>query len=107
MILKNKRKRAYFVVVACLILATVLICLPADYFDHGKSVCLSVTFFDMECYGCGMTRAIHHLIHLDFHAAWGFNRLSFIVLPLFVFMTGFEVRKMWLSADTRDQIDEK
>lgn len=60
----------------------VLILLPVDFFDKGESICLSKVLLNMECYACGMTRAVMHLIHFDFEAAWQFNKLSFIVLPL-------------------------
>lgn len=56
--------------------------LPADFFDHGESVCLSVLLFHRQCYACGMTRACQHLIHLDFEDAYVYNMLSFVVLPL-------------------------
>jgi hypothetical protein len=56
--------------------------LPADFFDSGKSVCLSKIFFDVECYACGLTRGIMHLIHLQFEEAFAYNMLSFVVLPL-------------------------
>ncbi len=69
------------------LLAT-LIVLPKDYFDEGQSLCLSVLLANTECYACGMTRAIQHMIHLDFSTAWEFNKLSFIVAPLFAFMFG-------------------
>ncbi len=64
----------------------VLLFLPADFFDHGQPMCISVLLLDRECYGCGMTRAIQHLIHFDFNAAMHFNKLSFIVLPLLAFL---------------------
>jgi hypothetical protein len=60
----------------------VLLFLPPDYFDNGTSICVSKRWFDIECYGCGMTRAIMHMIHIDFQEAWNINKLSFIVLPL-------------------------
>lgn len=60
----------------------VLILLPVDYFDKGQSICLSKLIAGVECYACGMTRAIMHLIHLDFSGAWEFNKLSFIVFPM-------------------------
>jgi len=56
-------------------------CLPVDFFDTGQSVCLSVLFFNTECYGCGMTRALMHLIHFDFSTAWSYNKLFILVLP--------------------------
>ncbi len=71
-----------------------LLLLPADFFDTGESVCLSVQFFDMQCYGCGMTRAIQHLIHFDFHEAYDYNKLSFVVF--FVLFTVWiqEIRRI-------------
>lgn len=67
-----------------ILLPVVLWILPADFFDHGKSVCLSVLLLDIECYGCGMTRAVQHLIHFDFAQAALYNKLSFIALPLLI-----------------------
>jgi hypothetical protein len=65
-----------------IITPVVLLILPKDYFDKGESVCLSKVLFDIECYGCGMTRACMHLIHLDWEDAYYFNPLAFIVLPI-------------------------
>ena len=58
--------------------------LPVDYFDHGQATCLSVIFFDMECYGCGMTRATMRMMHFDFVGAYKFNPLIIAVFPLLV-----------------------
>ena len=60
----------------------ILFFLPSDYFDQGQSACLSVVFFDLECYGCGMTRAVMHLIHFEFFKALEFNKLVILVFPL-------------------------
>lgn len=62
----------------------VLILLPKDFFDYGESICLSKLLANMECYACGMTRAVMHFIHLDFKTAWLFNKLSFIVVPMLI-----------------------
>lgn len=70
------------------IIGLTLLILPADFFDEGDSVCVSVMFFDLECYACGMTRAIQHLIHLDIQAAYTYNKLSFVVLPLILYLLG-------------------
>jgi hypothetical protein len=56
--------------------------LPIDYFDKGESLCLSVRLFNTECLGCGLTRAIMHLLHFDFETAWNYNKLSVFILPL-------------------------
>ncbi|MEO6682960.1 MAG: DUF2752 domain-containing protein [Ginsengibacter sp.] len=59
-----------------------LLILPATFFDDGQSLCLSQLIFNFECYGCGMTRGIMHLIHFNIEEAFDYNMLSFIVLPL-------------------------
>ena len=60
----------------------VLLTLPADYFDNGPAICPSKRFFDIECAGCGMTRAVMHLIHFDLESAVYYNSLSLIVTPV-------------------------
>ncbi|MFN0188449.1 MAG: DUF2752 domain-containing protein [Bacteroidia bacterium] len=80
MILKKKILVVYFV--GLLLIPLVLIILPVDFFDQGQSLCLSVLLLDTQCYSCGMTRAIQHIIHLDFKSAYSLNKISFIVLPV-------------------------
>ncbi len=85
----NKKKLIHQLKIGgLLVIPLILVLLPAGFFDEGQSVCLSVLLLDMECYGCGMTRAVMHLLHFDFQAAWSFNKLSFIVFPLLVFLWG-------------------
>lgn len=83
-----------------LLLPFVLILLPANYFDDGKSMCLSVVLFDQTCYGCGMTKAIQHILHFDFAVAYDFNRLFFIVLPILVVLWFIEVRRLFKKIKT-------
>jgi len=82
--MKNKYPKIYLAVL--LIIPLVLLLLPSTFFDSGDSFCISVVFFDRECYACGMTRAFQHLIHLDFAIAFEYNRISFLALPLLVFI---------------------
>ena len=63
-----------------------LILLPADYFDNGNSLCIHYLITGKQCYGCGITRAIQHLIHGEFTKAWQFNKLSFIVFALLLYL---------------------
>lgn len=72
----------YCLLLIQLAIPVILILLPKDYFDKGTSMCLSVLLFHQECYGCGMTRAIMHLIHFDLESAIYFNFLSLIVFPI-------------------------
>jgi len=79
-----------------------LLYLPADHFDQGQSICLSVLLADTKCYACGMTRGIHHLIHGEFAAAWEFNKLTFIVLPLALYMIVSSLYKMIFLEDKNE-----
>ena len=78
--MKNKYPKIYLTIL--LFIPLVLFLLPSEFFDNGKSVCLSIVIFDVDCFGCGMTRAIQHLIHFDFFIAYQFNKLSIIIFPL-------------------------
>jgi hypothetical protein len=93
----NKRIIGIILLIILFGFGLTLICLPATFFDTGTSVCLSVVFFKIQCYGCGMTRGIMHLIHFNFAEAWAFNKLSFIVFPLLVYMIISEIYKRFLK----------
>ena len=60
----------------------ILIALPVDFFDYGNTICIYTLITNKNCYGCGMTRAIMHLIHFDFENTFAYNMISFIILPL-------------------------
>ncbi|MDA3882510.1 MAG: DUF2752 domain-containing protein [Bacteroidales bacterium] len=94
---KNKKaaRRFYALIGGMSILVIVLLCLPADFFDSGQSVCVSVLLFDRECYACGMTRAIQHLIHFEFQQTYEYNKLAFIVFPLFGIAILYELKKLY------------
>lgn len=61
-----------------------LLFLPANQFDQGEVFCPSKRFLNVDCPGCGLTRATQHVIHFDFAAAWHFNKLIVIVFPVLV-----------------------
>ena len=74
------------VLAGMIVIPVVLIILPANHFDEGQSLCLSVILLHKTCPGCGITRAIQHMIHFDFVVAFNFNKLSIIIFPLLVYM---------------------
>jgi hypothetical protein len=77
-----------------------LLIMPADYFDYGRALCPSKRFLNLECPGCGLTRAVQHAIHFQFEEAWNLNRGILIVLPslivLYVHILGRLLKKDWL-----------
>jgi hypothetical protein len=74
-----KANLIYFLVGSYIVFSSVLnlltgidICIP----------CLFKTIFNVECPGCGLTRAFIHLLEFDFVGAYDSNALIFIVLPV-------------------------
>lgn len=85
----------------------ILLVLPANYFDKGKSLCLSVVLFHTECPACGLTRACMHLIHFEFWEAFQYNMMCFISFPVlaafWAFMFYKEV-KLFKSLTTKSPV---
>lgn len=84
----SKEKKTIFskIKLGLLFLPAILIFLPANFFDNGQTVCISKLLLNVECFGCGMTRAIQHAIHLEFKTAYQYNKLVVIVLPLLLYV---------------------
>jgi hypothetical protein len=78
--------------------------LPASFFDHGQSLCLSVLLLNKECFGCGITRAIQHAIHFDFYTAWNYNKLVVIVAPVLFFLWLKWLRDAWVKINTKGKL---
>ena len=91
--MKNNLYKIYFFVLV--VLPIVLVLLPSDFFDKGETICLSVLLFDKQCYACGMTRAIQHLIHFDFSVAYAYNKLSFLVVPILIISYYSEIKRIF------------
>jgi hypothetical protein len=72
----------YSFLVFLILAPVVILILPVDYFDYGSTICPSKRFFNVECFGCGMTRAVMHLVHLDFDSAIYYNKASLILAPV-------------------------
>lgn len=60
--------------------------IPRSDFFNGHSICLLKNLFGIECWGCGITRAVVSVMYFDFESAWGYNRLVVVVLPLLVYL---------------------
>ena len=89
----NTYYKIYFLIL--ILIPIILLILPKNFFDNGKSFCLSILIFNTKCPGCGMTKAIHHLIHFDLKTALYYNKLVLIVFPLLVYLWLIQVLKLY------------
>ena len=66
---------------------------PVDVIALGPTLCLFKRFFGVECFGCGMTRALAMLLHGDMAGALQHNRL---VLVTAAFLLALAVRDLYM-----------
>jgi Ni/Fe-hydrogenase subunit HybB-like protein len=60
-------------------------------------MCLSRLLFDIECWGCGMTRAVMHFHHFEFSDAIYYNMGVVLVYPLLII-----VWYIWVKAALKE-----
>ena len=63
-----------------------LLIIPTSFFENGHSICLFKYFFDIECPGCGMTRALSCFFHFDFIKGIDYNKQIIIIFPLLSYL---------------------
>jgi hypothetical protein len=64
-----------------------------DNLSRKSSICLFKAIFGIECWGCGITKAVIAAIQLDFERAFLYNKLIVIVLPLMIYLWVKEIIK--------------
>jgi hypothetical protein len=74
-------------IIMLLIFPILLWMLPSDMFDNtGVELCPSKAFFDVECPGCGLTRATMHLHHFEWQDALYYNYAIVVIYPALVIL---------------------
>lgn len=82
------------VVLACalILLATI----PTELIERGPVVCVFKNLIGIECFGCGMTRALSSILHGNLVAAISYNKLVVIVFLLLCFILLKDVVSIFL-----------
>lgn len=56
--------------------------IPHDFLFNSPTLCIHRQLLGFDCPGCGMTRALYSLLHLEFRTALHFNFAVFTLFPL-------------------------
>lgn len=75
------------------IIPAILATVSLDNLEKKHSICLIKNIFGVECYGCGLSKAIIACIQLDFVRAFHYNKLIVIVMPLIIYLSIKEIMK--------------
>jgi hypothetical protein len=68
-----------------ILLPVLLFFIPVDWLNGQHTLCLFKNLTGRECWGCGITRAIISAVQFHFEAAFHYNKLIVIVLPLLLY----------------------
>ena len=92
---KENFKNALLICKLCVLflLPFLLSMLSLDELEGKRSICLFKNLFGIECYGCGITKAVIAATQLDFIRAFNYNKLIVIVMPLVLYLWGKEIIK--------------
>ena len=60
--------------------------LPLKFVFSGDTICVWKNLFNIDCIGCGITKSIILVFHLEFSKAYEYNKLIFIVFPILLFI---------------------
>jgi hypothetical protein len=82
----------------CIVICTATIVVPLGllwWFDPAKvdlPLCSFHAMTGLDCPGCGATRATHELLHGHVLAAWRYNALWVVMLPVAIYAAISELR---------------
>ena len=83
--IKYNNSKNIILLFAYIILPIILFFIPLEWLNKQHSICLIKNIFGVECFGCGIARAIIAGVQLDFTKAIEYNKIVTIVLPLFIY----------------------
>jgi hypothetical protein len=86
---QSKRNNTAFdklILTVFLIFPLLLYLIPLEWFCKQHSVCIIKNIFDIECYGCGITRAVLYGLHFDIQKAINYNKMVVIVFPILIYI---------------------
>jgi hypothetical protein len=92
--------------IGMLLFPVALYFIPVDCLNKQHSICLFKNLFGVECYGCGITRAVISTIQFDFVSAFHYNKLIVIIFPLLVYIWLKALIQLWDKAFFANNYEE-
>jgi hypothetical protein len=86
---KTRIKKIFFVLVVLFVFYNT----PKKYLGDTYPICLYRIVFREKCFGCGTTRAVWSILHLNIGGALVYNKLIILIFPLLVGCTVFWIFK--------------
>ncbi|MDR1848146.1 MAG: DUF2752 domain-containing protein [Bacteroidales bacterium] len=80
-----KKKYCYLYICGLLVLPILLFFISVDWLNEHQTICLFNNLFGIDCWGCGITRAVLSTLHFRFEDAFEYNKLVVVVFPLLVY----------------------
>ena len=64
----------------------VLFMVPLDWLHKQPTICIVKNIFGVNCFGCGITKAVVSGVQLNFTKAFEYNKMVIIVLPMLMYV---------------------
>ena len=84
----NSFIKTYGKLLILLLIPIAVFLIPVEGVEANPAPCLYRIFLKKECIGCGITRAMLNVMHLNFERAIHYNKLVVIVFPLITVIYG-------------------
>lgn len=78
--------RTKLLVFLYIVFPIVLFMVPLDWLQKQPTICFVKNIFGVNCFGCGITKAVISGVQLNFTKAFEYNKMVIIVLPMLMYV---------------------
>lgn len=82
----SKRVKALIIIIILIVSPIILRYITLNDLEKAPTLCVWKNITGKDCWGCGTSRAIVSVLHLDFKQAYNFNKRIVIVFPILVYL---------------------
>lgn len=88
--------KKYILITLYFSVPVVLYMIPLDWLNKQHTICLVKNIFGVNCFGCGITRAVISGLQLDLIKAIEYNKMVVIVLPMLIYVWFTRLKKLFI-----------